>query len=83
MLDSPPLQSLEPEPDEAPLMATIFDRYTRGHGAHAIARRLNDNGHRNRAERNEICSPKLECYICFALTKDLVNDVRDRCGGVD
>jgi hypothetical protein len=29
------------------------------------------------------CSPKLECDICFALTNDLVNDARDRCGGVD
>ena len=22
-------------------------------------------------------------FICFALTNDFVNDVRDRCGGVD
>ena len=25
----------------------------------------------------------LHSFICFALTKDLVDDARDRCGGVD
>jgi hypothetical protein len=28
-------------------------------------------------------SPTVSLLLCFALTKDLVNDARDRCGGVD
>jgi hypothetical protein len=28
-------------------------------------------------------APALWLFICFALTNNLVNDVRDRCGGVD
>lgn len=46
---------LEPNPDEAPLVTAIFTRYTRGrHGAQAIARWLNDAGHRTRAGRRWI-----------------------------
>ena len=43
---------LEPDPDEAPLVTTIFDRYTRRRmGTQAIATWLNDRGHRTRAGR--------------------------------
>jgi site-specific DNA recombinase len=43
---------LQPQPDEALLVAAIFDRYTRGlMGAQAIARSLNDHGHHNRSGR--------------------------------
>ena len=29
------------------------------------------------------CALACLLFTCFALTKDLVNDARDRCGGVD
>ena len=43
---------LEPDPAEAAVVVTVFDRYTRRRmGAQAVATWLNDNGHRSRAGR--------------------------------